>query len=145
MDKLETRTAAARAYRWPVRVYYEDTDAAGVVYYANYLKYLERARTEWLRSLGFEQTVLARDYNVIFVVRALNIEYLRPAQFNDELTVELELSEQRGGLIVLKQAVKHGDETLAAAEVRVACVNTRTFRPVRIPAAILERITAGEA
>jgi acyl-CoA thioester hydrolase len=137
--------APTAAYRWAVRVYYEDTDAAGVVYYANYLKYLERARTEWLRSLGFEQTVLARDYSVVFVVRALNIEYLRPAKFNDELAVELALKEQRGSLIVLDQSVTREDETLVTAEVRVACVNTRSFKPVRIPPLILERITTGKA
>ncbi len=125
-----------------MRVYYEDTDQAGVVYYANYLKFLERARTEWLRSLGFEQPALAREHNVIFVVRTLHIEYRRPALFNDELVVEVELTQARGGLMVLSQTVRRGDESLAAAEVHIACVNTRSFKPVRIPGPVLEAIAA---
>jgi acyl-CoA thioester hydrolase len=142
---LNTASPCAGSFRWAVRVYYEDTDAAGVVYYANYLKYLERARTEWLRELGFEQTEVARDYGVIFVVRALNIEYLRAARFNDELAVELALVEQRGSVIVLEQTVKRHDEILVAAQVRVACVNTRSFKPVRIPLPIAGRIASGKA
>ena len=82
---MATQHAQAQPFRWPVRVYYEDTDSAGVVYYANYLRYLERARSEWLRALGFEQTDLATQHRIVFVVRALSIEYLKPARFNDEL------------------------------------------------------------
>jgi acyl-CoA thioester hydrolase len=145
MNQSETEPILVDPYRWPIRVYYEDTDAAGVVYYANYLKYFERARTEWLRSFGFEQKTLARDYNVIFVVRALSVQYLRPAQFDDELTVELAVAEQPRASILFKQAVKRRHETLASAEVRVTCVNTQTFKPVRIPAAILERIAVRQA
>ncbi len=145
MNRSGTQACTGEPYRWAVRVYYEDTDAAGVVYYANYLKYFERARTEWLRSLGFEQTSLAHDYNVIFVVRALDIEYLRPAHFDDELTVELEIVEPPRASIVFKQAVKRRNETLANANVRVTCVNTQTFKPVRIPPAILERIAVRQA
>ena len=77
----------AGTFTWPVRVYYEDTDAAGVVYYANYLKFFERARSEWLRGLGFEQTALAHEHGVVFVVRSLAIEYLLPARFNDDVHV----------------------------------------------------------
>jgi acyl-CoA thioester hydrolase len=135
----------AAPFRWPVRVYYEDTDAAGVVYYANYLKYLERARTEWLRALGFEQPALARDHGVVFAVRALNIEYLRAARFDDQLLVESACVELRGSVIVLDQTVKRGDETLVTATVRVACVNTCTFKPVRIPITIAGRIAPGRA
>ena len=145
MNRSETQLRTGEPFRWPIRVYYEDTDAAGVVYYANYLKYFERARTEWLRSLGFGQKALARDYNVIFVVRAVNIKYLRPAQFDDELTVEAAIAEQPRASIVFTHALKRADETLATAQIHVTCVNTQTFRPVRIPEPILERIAVRQA
>ena len=116
-----------------MRVYYEDTDLGGVVYYANYLKFLERARTEWLRALGVEQTALAAEHRVIFVVRSIALEYLRPAAFNDELVVTVELEEVGASQIRLVQRINRGAEELATARVRIACVNTATFRPVRIP------------
>ncbi len=128
------------AFSWPVRVYYEDTDAAGVVYYANYLKFMERARTEWLRALGFEQTTLLHDYNVVFVVRSLAIEYLRPALFNDELEVTVSLTGARGSLLELAQSVRRGAHNLVTGEVKVACVNTQSFKPVRIPKSILDKL-----
>ena len=134
-----------RDFTWPVRVYYEDTDAAGVVYYANYLKLLEPARTEWLRALGFEQTALRRDHNVIFVVRSLAVEYLLPASFNDELDVTVSLAAARGSLLRMAQSVRHGERDLVTGEVGVACVNTRTFKPVRIPKFILDKLTMGQA
>jgi acyl-CoA thioester hydrolase len=128
-----------------VRVYYEDTDAGGIVYYANYLKYMERARTEWLRSLGFEQLKLSRDHNLVFVVRALAIEFLRPALFNDLLEAGVELIDARGSLIEVAQTIRRGTLTLVTAEVKVACVNTRSFKPVRIPQLILEKIAMRQA
>ena len=121
--------------------------AAGVVYYANYLKFPERARTEWLRALGFEQTDLAARHDVVFVVRSLAIEYARPARFNDELRVTVELTEVRRGQIAAGAARARGDEELARASVRIACVNTASFRPVRIPggvAAALSRVARQE-
>jgi acyl-CoA thioester hydrolase len=125
---------------WPVRVYYEDTDLGGVVYYANYLKFLERARTEWLRALGVEQTALATEHRVIFVVRSIALEYLKPAAFNDELVVTVELEGTGAGQILLVQRVTRGTEELATARVRIACVNTATFRPVRIPRPLSDKI-----
>jgi acyl-CoA thioester hydrolase len=127
-------------FSWPVRVYYEDTDLGGVVYYANYLKFLERARTEWLRALGVEQTVLAAEHRVIFVVRSIALEYLRPAAFNDELVVTVELEEARGGQILLAQRIARGAEEIATARVRIACVSTGTFKPVRIPRPLTDKI-----
>ena len=127
-------------FSWPIRVYYEDTDNGGVVYYANYLKFLERARTEWLRALGFELDALARDHGAMFIVRSLSIEYLRPAAFNDEIAATVELGEVGGGQIFLKQRITRGAEELAMARVRLACVNTATFRPVRIPPPVAARI-----
>ena len=132
-------------FTWPVRVYYEDTDAGGVVYYSNYLNFMERARTEWLRMLGFGHTALAREQEVVFMVRKLTIEYLKPARFEDQLDVTVKLLITRGSLIEIAQAVWRGAQVLATAEVRLACVNTRSFRPVRIPRAVLGKIATGEA
>ena len=128
------------AFEWPVRVYHEDVDGSGVVYHANYLKFLERARTEWLRSLGFEQTELAARHNLAFVVRSLSIDYLKPASFNDALTVAVELAELKSAQIVLAQRVARADDELARASVRIACVNTASFRPVRIPGGIADAL-----
>ncbi len=123
----------AEPFSWPVRVYYEDTDGAGVVYYANYLKFLERARTEWLRALGHEQPELAEREGVVFVVRALSIDYLRPARFNDSLRVTVAVANRGAARLDLAQRVLRGDAVLATADVNVACVRRGTFRPVRIP------------
>ena len=131
---------AAPAFVWPVRVYYEDTDAAGVVYYANYLKFMERARTEWLRELGFEQPALKQEHNVVFVVRALAVEYLRPALFNDELKVSVSLTVARGGLLEIAQKISRGPLDLVTASVKIACVNTQSFKPVRIPPSVLKKL-----
>ena len=137
-SSLGTRHSALSTFSWPVRVYYEDTDLGGVVYYANYLKFMERARTEWLRALGFEQTALARDHGAVFVVSSLAIDYLKPAAFNDELTATVELEKLGAVQITLKQRIARGAESLATASVRIACVNTATFRPVRIPGSLSE-------
>ena len=127
-------------FRWPVRVYYEDTDVGGVVYYANYLKFMERARTEWLRALTFEQTALAEQHGVAFVVRSAAIEYLKPARFNDQLHVSVELTRVGAGQIDLAQRVLRGEELLAMAAIKVVCVAFRTMRPTRIPQPLATRI-----
>jgi len=128
-------------FTWPVRVYYEDTDSGGVVYYANYLKFLERARTEWLRDRGFEQTELLRDHTVIFVVRAVQIEYLRPAKFDDLLTVTVRFHAAGRSWIELDQTAEHPENgVLVKARVKVVCVNGQTFKPVQIPALVRESI-----
>ena len=123
----------AQPFSWPVRVYYEDTDAGGVVYYANYLSFMERARTEWLRALGFEQPALAAEHGVLFVVRAVNIDYLKPSRFNDSFQVTVEVVNVGGSRIRFLQRVLRGDEEIVRADVDVVCVNTDTFRPVRVP------------
>ena len=123
----------AQPFSWPVRVYYEDTDAGGVVYYANYLSFMERARTEWLRALGLEQPALAAEHGVLFVVRAVNIDYLKPSRFNDSLQVTVEVVNVGGSRIRFLQRVLRGDEEIVRADVDVVCVNTDTFRPVRVP------------
>jgi acyl-CoA thioester hydrolase len=129
-----------RVFCWPVRIYYEDTDAGGVVYYANYLKYMERARTEWLRANGFELPELAREHGVLFVVRGVEIEYLKPARFNDALDVTLEPTDHGRSQISVFQQVLRGDEVLTRATVRAVCVDTHSIRPTRIPPLILERL-----
>ena len=135
------KTAAGRpAFTWPIRVYYEDTDSGGVVYYANYLRFMERARTEWLRALGFEQTALAAQHQVVFVVRAVAIEYFKPSLFNDSLQVTVELAKVGASQIQVMQRVMRDEEELVAAEVRVVCVSTATFKPVRMPQAVMTRI-----
>jgi len=128
------------SFSWPVRVYYEDTDSGGVVYYANYLKFLERARTEWLRGLGFEQTELLRDYNVLFVVRRVEIDYLRPAVFNDALGVTAQVHQFGRSWIELDQVAERGGEVLVKARVKIVCVNGQTFKPVGIPPAIKQKM-----
>jgi acyl-CoA thioester hydrolase len=133
----------AEPFYWPVRVYYEDTDAGGVVYYANYLKFTERARTEWLRAMSFEQTDVAERHGVVFMVRSAAVEYLRPARFDDELRVSVELIKVGAGQIDLVQRVLRGDELLAVVTVKVVCVGLRTMRPTRIPQPLATRIRTG--
>jgi acyl-CoA thioester hydrolase len=129
-----------QVFSWPVRVYYEDTDAAGVVYYANYLKFMERARTEWLRAAGFEQTELADVHGVVFVVTSLAIDYHKAARFNDSLQVTVELIKVGAGHIRLAQRVLRGEEVVATGAVTVACVSVRTMRPVRMPRSLAEKL-----
>ena len=133
-------TPHASRFSWPVRVYYEDSDAGGVVYYANYLRFLERARTEWLRALEFEQTALAAVHHVVFVVRSITLEYRKPARFNDQLEVTVEVLETGASRIALHQVVRRGADELVDAQVEIACVNTATFKPVRIPGPVAARL-----
>jgi acyl-CoA thioester hydrolase len=140
MTATRAQPPAVQPFSWPVRVYYEDTDRGGVVYHANYLKYLERARTEWLRALGFEQTALAAVHAVVFVVRSISLDYLKPARFDDALDVSVELRETGASRIVMQQFVRRGAESLVAAQVEIACVNTASFRPVRIPGPLIAKI-----
>ena len=130
----------AGGFSWPVRVYYEDTDLGGVVYYANYLRYLERARTEWLRAHGFEQSVLAAVHHVVFVVRSISLDFLKPARYDDELEVSVEPLDIGASRIELAQRVRHGREELVTARVEIACVNTATFKPVKIPGPVIDKI-----
>ena len=120
----------------PVRVYYEDTDAGGVVYYANYLKYLERCRSEWLRHLGFDQRALAADPGVVFVVAGVQVEYKRPARYDDHLTVSASIREHSKARLTFVQQVHRGEELLVDAIVRVACVDSASFKPTALPPAL---------
>ena len=124
----------AVAFRFPIRVYYEDTDAAGVVYYANYLRYLERARSEWLESLGFPVAAFERENAVAFAVHRAEIDFLRPARLNDRLEVSVEARERGACRLVVAQRVARDGETLVDALVFLACIDPQRFRPARIPA-----------
>ena len=124
--------SAGGEYSLPVRVYVEDTDAGGIVYYVNYLKFMERARTEWFRGLGFEKPALFRD-NLMFVVHSLSITYQRPARLDDALRVSARVLAGGRTFFILEQTVKRADELLCAAEVKLACVTRDTMRPAAIP------------
>ena len=128
-----------QTFNWSIRVYYEDTDSGGVVYHSNYLNFMERARTEWLRQLGFEQTYLKDTLNIIFVVHSMQIAFKKSAKFNDMLTITCELHKvghssfeflQR---ISVNQPVLGQRNVLVEAQVKLACVNALTFKPVGIP------------
>jgi acyl-CoA thioester hydrolase len=131
-----------KPFRWPVRVYYEDTDAAGVVYYANYLRFLERARTEWLALLGFTLTALEAEHGVVFVVHRLDIEYRRPARLYDALDVTLAPTAIGKSRLVTAQDVLRADDCLVSAHVTLACLDLHRWRPARIPAAVSQRMEA---
>jgi len=120
-------------FSWPVRVYYEDTDSGGVVYYANYLKFFERARTEWLRSLGLNQDKLAQEQNLIFVVRKVTLGFVRPARLDDLIEVSVEPMKLAHVYIELAQEARCGAQVLATAGTKVACLDRRNFKPVAIP------------
>lgn len=124
-------------FRWPSRVYWEDTDGGGIVYYANYLRFLERARTEWLRSLGYSQRALALEPGIVFTVVNLEIAYRKPARLDDELVTTCEPVAEGAATIRFAQRIHRGEveaaTVLVEASVRVACVDARTWRPRRLP------------
>jgi len=134
----------AKEFTWQVRVYYEDTDAGGVVFYANYLKFMERARTEWLRSIDFEHEKLMNEYNVLFAVRSLEIDYKQPGKLDDLLTITSELLSYRGASITFKQFIKNeNNELLTQAEIKVACLNATTLKASPMPEQLLTELNKG--
>lgn len=132
-------SAQQNEFSWPIRVYYEDTDSGGVVYYANYLKFMERARTEFLRSLGFEQDRLKQEQGLIFAVHSLSAKYIKPAVFNDELIVTTSISSTGRASLTFTQCVNRASDLrrLCVAEVKVACLDAEQFSPAVMPSAIL--------
>jgi acyl-CoA thioester hydrolase len=128
-----------KPFIWPVRVYYEDTDAGGVVFYANYLKYMERARTELLRAKGFEQDELMANEGIIFAVRSLQIDYLKPARFNQLLQVSAEIKNTKKASLEFFQQITHDNNLLVTADVRIACLDVNTMKPKAIPQNLLEQ------
>ena len=129
-------------FSWPVRVYYEDTDSGGVVYYANYLRFFERARTEFLRQFDIQQNELIKQQNIIFAVRNITVDYYKPAMFDDLLTVTTEIVELKKASLVFKQTIKRdGDETtLCQASCKVACLQACQLKPTAIPEFIVQSL-----
>lgn len=128
-------------FNWTIRVYYEDTDAGGVVFYANYLKFFERARTEMLRFAGFEQDALASEQGILFVVRAVQVDYLKPARFNELLQVTSRVVESKKTSFVCAQEIIRGADLLCLGSVRIVCVDAWTMRPKAIPSVIMEYLS----
>ena len=120
-------------FSWPVRVYYEDTDAGGIVYYANYLKFFERARTEWLRAAGVSQQVMVEQHGAGFVVRSAQIDYHASARLDDDITLTLDITTFGRASVVFSQQALRGDVLLASATVKVGCVDLTTLRPRALP------------
>lgn len=130
--------AATDPFQWAVRVYWEDTDAGGVVYHASYLRFMERARTEWLRGLGISQSAVKESTGLAFLVREMQIDFLRAALLDDELAVSVEVKERRAASILFAQTIRRADGVeLVRAKVRVACVDVNRMRPVQIPADLI--------
>jgi len=129
-------------YSFPVRVYFENTDAGGAVYHAEYLKFLERARTEWLRHLGFDHQGLARAHRSQFVVTALAVEFMKPARLDDNVSVSVRLESLGKVRCVFAQEIRREDEVLVKAKVTIACVTGETFKPCEIPEALRRKMEA---
>ncbi|MDP2902656.1 MAG: tol-pal system-associated acyl-CoA thioesterase [Methylovulum sp.] len=125
---------------WPVRVYYEDTDAGGVVFYANYLKFFERARTERLRAMGYEQDELLSKEGLLFAVRSVQVDYLIPARFNQLLHVSAKVSAVKRASLTFAQEITRGDDRLCTGMIRIACLDADTMRPKAIPKYLLEQL-----
>jgi acyl-CoA thioester hydrolase len=131
--------AAPPAFRLPVRVYYEDTDAAGVVYYANYLRFMERARTEWLRALGYEQSALAR-HGIAFAARSSQVEYLKPARLDDAIEVVSTIVSLGRAQMVFAQRIERDGELLVDASMRIACFDPVRMKATKMPRDIHEKL-----
>lgn len=121
-------------------MYYEDTDAGGVVFHANYLKFFERARTEMLRSMRFEQDILREEHGVLFAVRSANVEYLSPARFNEMLDVTAKIANRKKATLVFEQAIVRGQDLLCTASVRIACLDSNSLKPKPIPNVLLQQL-----
>lgn len=126
-----------KGFIWPVRVYFEDTDAGGIVYHARYLHFLERARTEWLRNLGFNQSDLKKQ-GIIFVVRDMNIKWIDPACLDDELLVHVSIEKIKKASMIMQQIIMCGETKKMSAQVTIACLNSATMKPSAIPVNIIQ-------
>jgi acyl-CoA thioester hydrolase len=145
MNMPSSRPKAEFRFTWPVRVYYEDTDAGGIVFYANYLKYFERARTEWLRAGGVDQRRLEEESGVVFVVRRTALDYFTPARLDDLLTIGSRIARIGGASLDFEQEAWRGDELLARGTIRVACVACATLKPSPLPAHVEAALQGGPA
>ncbi|MEE9596743.1 MAG: tol-pal system-associated acyl-CoA thioesterase [Acidiferrobacterales bacterium] len=137
---IESEQSRQGNFSIPIRVYYEDTDAGGLVYYANYLKFMERARTEWLRGLGLEQDALSVEEGVIFAVRAVKVDFYKPGRFNDLLQATVNIRRRGGASLTLKQEVQRNSTTLCEAEVKLACLDAQSLSPRSIPNRVVAQL-----
>ena len=127
-----------KKFIWPIRVYYEDTDAGGVVFHANYINFLERARTEMLRAMGYEQDELTVNEGIIFAVRSVQVDYLLPARFNEQIQVSAEVMLAKKASLTFEQMITRGDDVLCKSIIRIACLDAKSMRPKAIPENLLE-------
>jgi len=132
-------------FSFPIRVYWEDTDAGGVVYHANYLCFLERARTEWVRAMGIEQQALREQEDLVMAVREMRIDFIRPARLDDLLDVSVALKERRSASFLVTQELFRGPECLLRAEVRIACLHASSFRPRAMPDWLIPDLNRNDA
>ncbi|PNS09352.1 tol-pal system-associated acyl-CoA thioesterase [Solilutibacter silvestris] len=144
MNEALTADAAALAFQWPVRVYWEDTDAGGVVYHAQYLAFMERARSEWMRAIGHGQELLRDRDGLVFVVRAMQVDFRSPARLDDALLVSVELRECRRASLLLRQEIRRDGALLVDGEVRIAALAASTFRPCALPPLLFEQLKSHE-
>lgn len=132
-------TKHAQPFTLPIRVYFQDTDAGGVVYHASYVNFMERARTEWMRGFGFTNAGLMKELGVVFVVRSLKLDYLKPALLDDLITVSAQLKEIGRSRVTLLQAIMRGEEKLVEAEIHLVSVSLESFKPVSVPEVLREQ------
>ena len=139
---MPERSARQKPFTWNARVYWEDTDGGGVVYHANYLRFLERARTEWLRAKGFDQSALLRSKRLVFAIYAMKLEFLKPARLDDLLEIDVCLLNCRRASFAVTQRIRdvRSGAELCRAEVEVACLDAEAFRPIPIPDELLAEI-----
>ncbi len=132
----------ASGFRWPIRIYYEDTDSGGVVYHSNYLKFMEQARSEWLRSLSIEQDELMQQTGVLFAVRKITIDYKKAARFNDVVVVVTNLTKKSGASIELNQIITNEQESvvICEADIKIVSIQAKSFKPCALPTILTNKI-----
>ena len=133
LNSAESSGQSVPVYSIPVRVYYEDTDAAGIVYYANYLRFMERCRSDWLRKLGYDIGAIAEQFGILLAVRSCSVDYLKPARLSDSLTITASVQTLKRASLTLHQQVVRCGDVLCRGEVTLACLNTLTYKPVALP------------
>ncbi|CAB3639248.1 tol-pal system-associated acyl-CoA thioesterase [Trinickia soli] len=140
MNQSTTCRGVPSRFDWPVRVYYEDTDAGGIVFFANYLKFFERARTEWLRARGIDQHQLASECKILFVVSETAVQYRAPARLDDLLTIASRIERLGKASVGFVQEARRGDDVLAVGTIRVGCVEYGTLKPVALPRSVADAL-----
>ncbi len=145
MNQPTRRNGVPHGFDWPIRVYYEDTDAGGIVFYANYLKFFERARTEWLRACGVDQRTLAEEHGLLFVVSETAVQYRAPARLDDMLNIVSRIERLGRASVEFVQEARRGEVVLAAGTIRVGCVEHGTLRPAALPQSVSDALRRAPA